>query len=247
MIHSLEKKNSPELKLLYCEKEAVGTQSIYFFFWFFFFTGRGQICFSLSHSRTHAHTRTSTHTAAIFRRALQTFCWWVSCLNRKLRICSYTQNMRPSSDEEARYWLELLWESVGGGGLSSKWTVARHMMYAHANGRWKKKEKGKGKALCADSGGGSGGLRRSRWTGPGGQEVFFCHRTSVLIQPRPCSVSVGVSEAAAGPLAKGGGDVHYIQLLFHPTELLSAAAVSQSLEFCSFMEVKEHRHSKRNK
>lgn len=79
------------------------------------------------------------------------------------------------------------------------------------------------------------------------KKFFFCHKTSVLIQLRPCGASVGVSEAAAGPLGEGGGDVHYIQLLFHPTELLSAAAVSQSLEFCSVMEVKEHRRSKRKK
>lgn len=36
------------------------------------------------------------------------------------------------------------------------------------------------------------------------KRFFFCHRTSVLIQPRPCGVSVGVSEAAAGPLGEGG-------------------------------------------
>lgn len=89
----------------------------------------------------------------------------------------------------------------------------------------------------------------------GGQGVFlFVSEPSVLIQPRPCGVSAGVSAAAAGPSdwwgRRGGwerrvGGVQYIQLLFHQTE---AAPVSQSLEFCSFTEVEnKHRYSPRNK
>lgn len=45
----------------------------------------------------------------------------------------------------------------------------------------------------------------------------------------------------------GGVYVQYIQLLFHPTELLSAAPPSHSLELCSSTEAKKRRHSKANK
>lgn len=60
-----------------------------------------------------------------------------------------------------------------------------------------------------------------RWAGPW---VHVFHHAIMLIQPSPCGVSVGVSEAAARPW----GNVHFIQLLFHVTELLSAAIVPES-------------------
>lgn len=53
----------------------------------------------------------------------------------------------------------------------------------------------------------------------------------------PCGVSVGVSDAAARPW----GNVHFIQLLFHVTKLLSAASVSESPKISSvFFWVREH-------
>lgn len=61
----------------------------------------------------------------------------------------------------------------------------------------------------------------------------------MLIQPSPCGASVGVSEAAARPW----GNVLFIQLLFHVTELLSASTGSESPSSSTvFIKVKEHRH-----
>lgn len=63
-------------------------------------------------------------------------------------------------------------------------------------------------------------------------EFLFLAKAITLVQPLPRGVSVGVSEAAARPR----GNVHFIQLPFHVTELLSAATDSQSLKFSSFYE-----------
>lgn len=78
-----------------------------------------------------------------------------------------------------------------------------------------------------------GSLLQMSWT----FRTFY--HAKMLIQLSPCGESVGVSETAARPW----GNVHFIQLLFHVTELISAATLSESPQSSTvFIKVKDHKN-----